>query len=314
VPRARTAVAAYAAAVLGTVAACAPALPPPRATPAPAGRVTQHVVIVSVDALRPDAIARYHARTLQRLMREGAYTLDARTILPSKTLPSHTSMLTGVEPAVHGITWNTDSSRTKQVLAVPTVFELAHAAGFGTAAFFSKAKFHHLQKAGTLDYTQAPAHTWAPWGARRTSEDAAWYIRHRAPNLVFVHLGEPDYAGHAVGFMTPVYGENVRIADRAVARVVAAADDAYGRGGYTLIVTADHGGHGHNHGSADPRDVTIPWIAYGAGVRASTRLDPGIRTMDTAATALWLLGVPVPASWSGRPVTAAFALVDRPAR
>ena len=148
----------------------------------------------------------------------------------------------------------------------------------------------------------------------RTSEDAAWYIRRRRPNLVFVHVGEPDYAGHAIGWMSAVYGENVRIADRAVARVVAAAERAYGHGGYALIVTADHGGHGRNHGSADPRDVTIPWIAYGAGVRAGTRLDAGIRTMDSAATVLWLLGVPVPPFWSGRPVTAAFTLVNHPVR
>ncbi|HEU4628302.1 MAG TPA: alkaline phosphatase family protein [Gemmatimonadaceae bacterium] len=303
----------FVAAVLAA-GACAPAPVAPRAAPTPAGRVTQHVVVVSIDALRPDAIARYDAVTLQRLMREGAYTLDARTILPSKTLPSHTSMLTGVEPAVHGITWNTDATLARGPVAVPTVFELAHDAGFHTAAFFSKAKFHHLERPGTLDYAQAPLLTWAPWGARRTSEDAAWYIAHRRPNLVFVHIGEPDYAGHVAGFMTAIYGENVRIADRAVARVVAAAERAYGHGHYTLIVTADHGGHGHGHGSADPRDVTIPWIAYGQGVRAGTRLGPGIRTMDTAATALWLLGVPVPDAWSGRPVTAAFTLVNGTAR
>jgi hypothetical protein len=32
----------------------------------------------------------------------------------------------------------------------------------------------------------------------------------------------------------------------------------------------------------------------------------GVRTTDTAATALWLLGVTVPGDWSGHPVTQAF--------
>ena len=59
--------------------------------------------MVSIDGLRPDAIGRYGLRTLARLVEEGAYDSAAQTILPSKTLPSHVSMLTGVPPARHGI-------------------------------------------------------------------------------------------------------------------------------------------------------------------------------------------------------------------
>jgi arylsulfatase A-like enzyme len=199
---------------------------------------------------------------------------------------------------------------------VPTIFQLADAAGLRTAAFFSKAKFNHLVTPGSPDYAQAPTFGLAPRGAVRTSEDAAWYIRRARPHLTFVHLAEPDYAGHTIGWMTPAYGANVAIADRALARIVAAADETFGAGGYTLIVTADHGGHGRNHGVSgdDPRDVTIPWIAYGARVRAGTRLDTAnVRTTATASTALWLLGVPVPASWPSPPVTAAFRADPTPA-
>ena len=295
-----------------SVLACMPG-PPAHTAPVPEGRVTRNVVIVSIDGLRPDAIERYGAETLGRLMREGAYTLDARTTLPAKTLPSHTSMLTGVSPALHGVDWNTDRTdadhddgEAPDTLPVPTVFELAHDAGFRTAAFFSKAKFRHLQPAGALDYTQAPAFSLVPWGAERTVGDASAYVRRYRPNLVFVHIGEPDYAGHVVGYMTWAYGQNVRMADRALARLVDAADEAYGRGGYTLIVTADHGGHGRGHGDDVPSDVTIPWIVHGEGVRAGTVLPAGVRTMDTAATALWLLGVEPPPFWEGRAVRGAF--------
>ena len=77
-------------------------------------------------------------------------------------------------------------------------------------------------------------------------------------------------------------------------------------GAYTLIVTADHGGQGRGHGADHPLDRTIPWIAWGEGVHAGLTLPPGVSTMDTAATVLWLLGVPVPAAWTGKPVLAAF--------
>src|SRR5262245_8758227 len=85
------------------LAACAgkPAVFPTLDRKLPNGAVTDHVVIVSIDGLRPDAIATYKAPTLERLMGEGSYTLHAATILPSKTLPSHTSMLTGEPPSVH---------------------------------------------------------------------------------------------------------------------------------------------------------------------------------------------------------------------
>src|SRR5690606_15810858 len=92
-------------------------------------------------------------------------------------------------------------------------------------------------------------------------------------------------------------------------------DATFGPDGYTLIVTADHGGHGRNHGvsGGDPLDVTIPWIAHGRGVRAGARLDTlDVRTTATASTALWLLGVPRPASWPSPPVTAAFRADSAP--
>jgi arylsulfatase A-like enzyme len=269
------------------------------------GAVTDHVVIVSVDGLRPDAIARFKAATIGRIAREGSHSFAATTINPSKTLPSHTSMLTGEGPEEHGIEWNTNETDTHSHVAVPTVFALARERGLRTAAFFSKGKFNHLEVPGSLDHTQAPDGN-GRWSAERTVRDVERYLAGTRPNLMFVHLGEPDYAGHLWGWMSWMYGRAVRTADAAVGRLLAAADRAYGAGNYTFILTADHGGHGRTHGSDRAEDVTIPWITWGKGVRAGTELPRGIRTMDTAGTALWLLGVGVPDGWSGVPVRNAF--------
>ena len=120
------------------------------------GRVADHVLVISIDGLRPDAIERFNAFTILRLMREGSYALTAQTILPSKTLPSHTSMLTGVDADKHGITWNDERVDDHGHVDVPTVFGLAKADGFRTAAFFSKTKFHHLEAPNTIDYVRSP--------------------------------------------------------------------------------------------------------------------------------------------------------------
>lgn len=269
-------------------------------------RVSDAVVLISIDGLRPDAIARFGAETLQRLMREGSYSLEARTILPSKTLPSHTSMLTGMEPTDHGITWNEDQAEIRGPVGVPTVFGLSNAAGMETAAFFSKPKFHHLEVPGTLDYSASPRDG-DRWTAEATVQRVEEYLdRGKRPDLMFVHIPDVDYTGHRWSWMSWMYGRAVRRADDAVTSVLAAADRAYGEDNYTLIVTADHGGSGWTHGSDDPRDQTIPWIVWGQGVRAGTSLGAAPRTVDTAATALWLLGVSVPDSVVGRPVESAF--------
>ena len=277
---------------------------------APAQRVSDHVVIISLDGLRPDAIAKFGARNLQRLMREGSYTLQAQTILPSKTLPSHTSMLTGVDADKHGITWNSEQVEEHGHVDVPTVFGLAKEAGLHTAAFFSKTKVHHLEVPKSLDYVRSPKGGFLTgrWSAERTARYVEDYLESaaEAPNLIFVHIGEPDYAGHLFGWMSLVYGEAVRQADHAVGEVLDEANDRFGPGNYTVIVTADHGGHGKDHGSSDPRDTTIPWIVWGKGVQAGAALPAGVRTMDTAATAMWLLSVETPSDWVGRPVAAAF--------
>jgi len=275
---------------------------------APASSPSRHVVVISIDGLRPDAIDAYGATTLQRLMREGSYTLSARTIDPSKTLPSHTSMLTGQPPEKHGVLWNNVATADTDSIDVPNVFGLARSRGYTTAAFFSKAKFQPLQVAGTLDYTQAPGGLFGRWSSQRTVSDVTAYLAGSSPNLLFVHLTDPDAAGHRSGWMTPAYGKAVLRADRAVSEVLTVASKTFGPGNFSLIVTADHGGHDSNHGSDDPRDVTIPWIAWGRGVKPGQLSPSSVRTMDTAATVLWLLSIERPTDWAGQPVTTAFSV------
>jgi arylsulfatase A-like enzyme len=267
--------------------------------------VTRHVVLVSIDGLRPDAIAAFKAETLQRLMREGSFTLAASTITPSKTLPSHTSMLTGEPPERHQVLWNNVTSAERDEIELPNIFSVARESGYRTAAFFSKAKFQPLQRPGTLDYSQAPGGWFGRWSSDRTISDVADYLRTSRPNLLFVHLTDPDAAGHRSGWMSAEYGRGVEAADVAVNRLMELADQTYGVGNYSLVVTADHGGHGHDHGSDDPADVTIPWIAWGQGVKPGN-LESAVRTMDTASTVLWLLGVSEPTEWAGSPVLDAF--------
>jgi arylsulfatase A-like enzyme len=276
-----------------------------------ARRVSDHVIVISIDGLRPDAIDRFGATTLQRLMREGSFTLEASTITPSITLPSHTSMLTGVEPRVHGITWNENHVEEEGKVQVPTIFSIARESGLHTAGFFSKGKFDHILLPGSVDRAVLPAGN-GKWLAGATAAEVERYFASERPNLTFVHFGDTDYAGHLMGWMSSVYGWAVRRADGAVERVLAAADKAFGPDNYTVIVTSDHGGHGRTHGTTAKVDMTIPWIAWGKGVLPGTELPRSVHTTDTAATALWLLGLDTPLAYAGVPVQTAFGLPGTP--
>jgi arylsulfatase A-like enzyme len=287
------------AALLAVPAGCRVASAP---VPVPDGARTAHVVLISIDGLRPDAIEAAPAPHLLRLGEEGAAAREARTVSPSRTLPSHVSMLTGVSPEVHGITWNDDRVRREGTVRVPTVFSVAEAAGLRTAAFFGKSKFRHLLLPGAprvVSVPRGPEVVLSPVIVQEVVD----HLRFHRPNLLFVHLADPDLAGHGAGWMSPSYRWAVRRSDAAVERIRRAAAAAFGDD-FVILVTSDHGGHRRGHGLETEEDVLIPWIAWGSAVRPGT-LQARLPTTATAATVLWLLGLPVPEGWEP-PVREAF--------
>jgi arylsulfatase A-like enzyme len=144
------------------------------------------------------------------------------------------------------------------------------------------------------------------------------------PNLCFIHFGEPDVAGHAYGMFSPEKMNALANSDVALGKIVKAIKESGLLETSVIILTADHGGHDvtpegsgqtsspgqspvhGTHGSASAEDVTIPWIAWGTSVRKHLAITAPVVQYDTAATALWLLGISIPENFWGRPVTSAF--------
>ncbi len=263
--------------------------PSPTPTPAPV-----RVVIVSVDGLRPDAVQQVNPPNMRALVAKGAYSWLARTIMPSSTLPSHMSMLTGYLPARHGVTWN-DYTPANGPLKVTTVFLAARRAGLRSALVAGKDKFDTFRDTGEMDMFIG--------GGQRDQDvaDQAVAQLYTGVHLLFVHLPNVDIAGHTYGWMSTGYKDEVARADAALGRIMNALPD-----NTTLILSADHGGHGNEHGSADPLDMTIPWIVAGPRTRQGYALAAAVSTTDTTATAGFLLGLTLPADITGKPVLEAF--------
>lgn len=268
---------------------------------APGG--VKHVIIISFDGgggLPETWKQRGNMPTFLTMAKEGAFTWSARTIFPPTTLPSHTSMLTGLAPGKTGASGN---SYEKEPLAVPTIFGLAKSQGLKTAMFVGKSKFLHLNVAGTLDLYVLPR---PKADAKEVAAAFAREFGRLKPNLSFVHFADPDSTGHSSGWGSPEQSEALAACDHGLKAICDAVTDAGVMDSSVIILTADHGGHGKSHGADIPEDMTIPWVASGRGVRKGMELTGPVTTYDTAATALWLLGLPLPATLDGRPVTEAF--------
>ena len=280
-----------------------------------------HVFIISIDGGKPAVISRSAMPVLQRLAAEGASTWTASTVFPSLTLPSHASMLTGVLPIRHAMLWNSYNPAAG-VIQVPTVFSEAKRAGLRTAMFVGKEKFLHLVRSNSVDcfsYNREQLHELikpipgtsqversVSVFARIVASDAAAYIRASKPNLCFIHFTDPDDFGHEYGWGSPEQVQAFEEVDAALGVILEAIEQAGIDDESVLIVTADHGGHGKDHGLDIPDDMKIPWIVWGKDVRAGFTINEAVTTCDTAATGLWLLGISPSTSLDGRAVTAAF--------
>ena len=262
----------------------------------------ERVFIISFDGGKPSVIADSDMPVLKKMVTEGAYTWEARTVIPSITLLSHASMISGVGPAKHKITWN-NWQPEKGLIPVPTIFSLAHPHGFTTAIFAGKPKFKHLNLPGSLD-------EFVLLLPKANAKDVAAAFAARLPllnvDLCLIHFADPDSAGHKYGWGSPEQRQAFADSDAALQVVMDALNAAGIADSSVVILTADHGGHGKTHGSDAPEDVLIPWIVWGKGVKKGFKLTVPVSTCDTAATALWLLGLPIPAEFDGKPVTEAF--------
>jgi predicted AlkP superfamily pyrophosphatase or phosphodiesterase len=109
----------------------------------------QPVLVISIDGLRPDYVTQadqHHLRIpyLRRMLADGSYAEGVQGVFPTVTYPSHTTLVTGVWPAEHGILNNGlfDPEHTlsgawywyADDIKVTTLWSAARAAGLHTAS------------------------------------------------------------------------------------------------------------------------------------------------------------------------------------
>ena len=239
----------------------------------------RHVVIVSLDGFAAAALANPDNAlpNLRRLIREGASASAMRPVNPTVTWPNHTSIVTGVGPAEHGVLYNGAPVRhgdgnavtiephvpKDQLVHGTTLYDAAHAAGLTTA----EVDWVAIEGASTITWSfgewpkPAGALSAEMLAAGRISKDelarfdkapitfddelwvraGEYLLEKKRPNVLLVHLLTTDSVQHAHGPDDVAANAALALADANVGRLVAAARRGGALATTTFFIVSDHG-------------------------------------------------------------------------
>ncbi|MCA9838578.1 MAG: alkaline phosphatase family protein [Trueperaceae bacterium] len=251
------------------------------------------VLYISIDGVRPDALEPSHAPTLTRLMQQGSYSLCARSVMPSITLPCHMSIFHSVPPERHNIMSN---QYTPMVRPLPGLIEVLALAGKRSASFFSWEPLRDISRPLSLHHSSFSAYENDPeFADKRVLDKALPLISSAEFDFYFLYFGTADEVGHLSGWMSQPYLAQIRHIDSLIAEVLEHLP-AQAR----VLIHSDHGGHDRMHGTDKDEDMLIPWILWGPGIKQGHELETTISLLDTAPTVAHLLGVSGHSLWEGR--------------
>ena len=235
------------------------------------------VIVISLDGFPGFALEdpKQPVPTLRRLMREGTWA-RMHTINPTITWPNHTTMVTGVHAAEHGLLVNGTIVRTngwppvrvnpridkEKMVHAPTVYDAAHKAKLTTA------------QVDWVAINNAPTITWAfnewvtpndpvaremiergvlttnevqdftkfniVWRDQVWTKAAAYLIRQHKPNLMLFHLLTLDATHHRYGPKTLAGNTAMAFLDTCVAEIVEAVHQSGMADRTTFFVVSDH--------------------------------------------------------------------------
>ncbi len=281
------------------------------------------VVLVSIDTLRSDHLPLYGARGLETpaldaIAADGIVFERAYSPCPL-TLPAHASLLTGLDPAGHGVRDNVgftlDASRH------PTLATLLKARGYRTGGAVSAFVLRGATGLASSfefydDQIDAPADASAAGAVQRAGPETmrralAWLDGLKAgPFFLFVHLYEPhtpyDPPEPFRSSSASAYDGEIAFADSVVGTLVA---DLRRRGlydGTLLVVLSDHGeglgDHGEQeHGILLYREaLQVPLVVKLPGSRRrGTRVAEPVGLLDVLPTLAGELGLEPPPGLPG---------------
>ena len=286
-------------------------------------RTPPSILLVTIDTLRADRVGAYGGDAsltpnIDALARRGAVFEEALASVPL-TLPSHATILSGLEPPHHGVHDNGTYVFPPDRETLATILK---GRGHATAAFVGAYVLdRRFGLARGFDVYDDAIERRDAVGSVLESERRgdvvvaaaqAWIERQAAPFFAWVHLYDPHApydppSPHRERLAARPYDGEVAFADDCLGRLV---DAARRKAGDRLLVAVlgdhgeglgDHGEKTHGFFVYQPT-IRIPVVVAGPGVPAGVRLAGRARTADVLPTLLALAGIPAPAGLDGADV------------
>ena len=236
-----------------------------------------NVLIVTLDTTRADRIGAYgYAKAatphLDALAARGT-TFERAFASAPMTLPSHVTLLTGLDPNQHRVH---DNGGFVAPPALETLAELLHARSYRTGAFVSSVVldrefgldqgFDTYDDATDRDYGQL-SFLHARREAKQTTERALAWLRQSAdgPYFAWVHYYDVHLPRHAPPPFDRIgnrYDGSLAYVDSEIGRLLAGAEQASGGRETLIIAVGDHG-----EGLGDHDEMAHGIVAYDSTLR-----------------------------------------------
>jgi len=241
------------------------------------------VLLISIDGLRPDNVLRadelgLKIPNLRRFLVDGTYASGVTGVLPTVTYPSHTTLLTGVAPAVHGIIANTTFDPLNknyggwywyaEDIETPTLWDYAAKSNISTANVYwpvsvganitynisqiwragtaeDRKLQHSVSTPGLLEGLEKEMATPFPLGSDESIEAdemrarfAELLLSEKNPGFMTVYLTALDHIEHET---SPFSKESLAVLERLDTVIGNLRQDAEARGPAVVCVVSDHG-------------------------------------------------------------------------
>lgn len=264
------------------------------------GESCGRAVVVGLDGAIGRCMETAETPNIDECVSRGVATFSGLSVLPSSSYEAWGSMFHGVTPDIHqlgaGSQCSEDVEWPSVVKLLRQMYPDARMASFSS---WAPIHTHILERSCELHCVSKPD--------ADLVIDASDYIRGEFPDFVFVHLDDIDAAGHASGFGSRAYLDQIKRTDELVGHLIRATQDAGTYDDTLFILLSDHGGHGTQHGSDHPDCLNIFWVCFGPSVHRGGLLET-FAIADTAAVIARGLGISRPVGWSARVPEGVFAI------
>lgn len=273
-------------------------------------RKASHVLVIGIDGMGSHGLEMANTPHLDELMENGAWSTGARTILPSKSGPAWSSMITGATVEKHGVGdngWTVEGKKLEPVFKgehdmFPTIFGeirmcLPEAE---VGAFYHWSKLGNFIEKGVCNVSE-------PGNSESiATEMACDFLSEKQPDFTFVHLDHVDHAGHHGGYRSAEYSKAIERADSLVGVFTGKLKEAGMMEETVVFIVSDHGGIETGHGGSHPDEMIVPFIILGKGVKKGYKIEHPVFIYDLAPTVAWLFGFELNDWITGAPLVNAF--------